>query len=309
MIAYHNHIIAVTVRSRTKRTTSVVLFFNLQESCDIGYYLIPVNVNNLNSTKVECCTNQEGNIFIISVLENHYDQFELHFHALKCMSENTMQHYDDFRFDQPCWYEPQIHLSFMSSSHDEIIAHGEFPNSITQRGNVQCLVRYNLTSKAVEQAVQINDQLYPQSVSCSPDKQWLALLCRQSSDNWCSNVDCYKVQLYSSDNLLLRLEIDTAFSLNGYYSFSNCSRIVFSAGSELLAVASSSWSECWNTGEFEVLVPSKKPEQMQMTVYRVPSANLNLKYLCRDIILKSCHIREAYQLPLPNAMVDYLQYN
>ena len=301
----------ISVRGKTKRTPNVVLFFDIKKEVDIGFYPIEVNVNNLNCTSVECCVSASGDTFIISVIENHYDEFEIHFHALRFSDDGPIQRLCNFRFQQTCWYEPEIQLFFVPSqeaSSDRVIVMGEFPNGVTHCGRANCLLTYNLLSERVEQAIVIEDRLYPKSLTCSPDGQWFAVLCRKSSEQWSSNVDSYVVQLYSADCLTLRLEFSTAMSLHGYNLFSNCSRVVFSRNSQLLAVASSTWSECWNTGEFEVLMPSAEAEQTQFTVYRLPTPDLSLKPMCRDAILSACNVTDVTQLPLPKAMWEYLQY-
>ena len=311
MIAYHSDIVVVSVRGKTKRTPNVVLFFDVKRQLDIGFYPIEVNVNNLNCTSVECCVSQGGETFIISVIENHYDQFELHFHALRCNENGNVQDLCDVRFHQACWYEPAIHLSFIPCSDatsDIVVALGEFPNSVTQCGRANCILTYSLAGEKVEHAVVIRDDLYPKSITCSLNSEWFGVLCRKSSESWCSSVDCYVVQLYSVDHLILRLEVDSSMSLQGYNMFSNCSRVVFSLSGQLMAVASSTWSDCWNTGEFEVLVPTASSEQTQFTVYRLPTPDISLKPMCRDAVLASCLISNVKHLPLPNAMLSFLQY-
>ena len=311
MIAYHKDTVVVSVRGKTKRTPNVVLFFDMKKQVDIGFHPVEVNVNNLNCTSVECSVNGNGDTFIISVLENHYDEYEMHFHAMRFSQNRVIQRLCDVHFQQCCWYEPEIHLFFMPNDSlvDQRVATlGEFPNGITHCGRVNCLLVYNLSMEKVEQAVIIRDNLFPKSLACSPDGKWLAVLSRKSSESWCTNVDSYVVQLYSAEHFILRLQVDTSMSLHGYNLFSNCSRVVFSRTSELLAVASSTWSDHWNTGEFEVIMPSAESEQTQFTLYRVPAPEISLKPMCRDVILANCEIQNVIKLPLPSAILKYCQY-
>ena len=309
IVAYQGDIIVITVQEKTKNIPKLVLFCDLLCAKDLGHHLVPVNYNNLNATQINCAISPDGTTVAICVVEDHYDEFVMHFHALKLGREDTptVTTLCDINCPHTTWYEPTNHISFLPNADNVVIVLGDMPFAISSDPS-RYLLMYDLDASNVLRCVALKDDLFPVSLSCSPDGTWITTLSRIVSERD-GELETYVTKMYFSETLTQHMEVQGPLSCDAYNSTSNCNKVVMCNSGHLVAIAST--SEFDSVVEFDPWGPNlfyHGTSSVEMTVYRLPIVKPCLKALCRDTIVQCCKFDMLSKLPLPVRLKEYVSY-
>ena len=309
VVAYQGDIIVITVQEKTKNIPKLALFCDIFCSKDLGHHLVPVNYNNLNATQIICAISPDGTKIAMCVVEDHYDEFILHFHALKLGHEDipSVTTLCDINCPHTTWYEPTTHISFLPSADDVLVVLGDIPFSVSSDPS-RYLLMYDINESSVLRCMELRDDLYPVSLSCSVDGTWISTLSRNVSERD-GELETYVTKMYFSETLTQHMEVQGPLSCDAYNSTSNCNKVVMCNSGHLLAVAST--SEFDSVVEFDPWGPNlfyHGTSSVEMTVYRLPIVKPTLKALCRDTIVECCGFTRLSSLPLPTSLKEYVSY-
>ena len=82
VLAYHCDSVVFSVKDKTKNIPKVILFCDVRTKELVGHFATPVNYNNLSGVTVSCSSSVDGSNFVVFVMEDHYDEFNLAMYAL-----------------------------------------------------------------------------------------------------------------------------------------------------------------------------------------------------------------------------------
>ena len=312
VIAYHRDIVAISVMEKTKNIPKIVIVCDIShgQGREVGYYTAQLNYSNLNSVHVDCCISPDCDMFVIYVLEDHYDEFHAHFHAIQ-FDECKPVVICTEKFGNPTWYEPGLKMCFLADT-DKLVVMGECPIGSSQSGPARYLAVYDLDTQCVEHGLELPDSLYPVSLNSSPDGAWIATMSRNHATATTGAMETYVIKLYSSYDLTLHMQLELPLTPDTFNALSNCNKMVFSENSKLLALAFNEEVETnyfgWEFGPCLPVPGQQGMASIQLGVYRLPVLNLNLKALCRDAILDHCSYFDVSLLPLPSSLIDYVKF-
>lgn len=308
VLAYHCDIVVLSVKDKTKNIPKVILFCDVGNNSLFGVFSIPVQYNNLSGVSVSCCSSVDGSNFVIYVMEDHYDEFNLHMYAMRFEDKKAVVR-NMLTSGHSSWYEPNIHTSYLGCSNDVLVTLGDYPLGLTYSDPSRYLLTFDIANDKVAQCIALTDNLYPVSLTCSSDATWICTLSRDPSA-WEGDAEGYVVRLYTAESLSLTMEVKVPLAIDNFNSLSHCSKIMFSQNNTLLAVTSSDTREDFGPDFYGYCggLSKKGTKGVQVTVYRLPVVKINLKALCRDTILSSCKHEMLASLPLPNSLKSYLSY-
>ena len=309
VVAYQEGVIVITVQEKTKNIPKLALFCDLLCAKDLGHHLVPVNYNNLNATQINCAISPDRTTVAICVVEDHYDEFVMHFRAFKLSHEDTpiITTLCDIKCPHTTWYEPTTHMSFLPNADNVVVVLGDIPFTVTSDPS-RYLLMYDIDESSVLRCVSLKDNLYPVSLSCSLDGTWISTLSRNVSERD-GELETYITKMYFSETLTQHMEVQGPLSCDAYNSTSNCNKVVMCKSGHLVAIAST--SEFDSVVEFDPWGPNlfyHGTSSVEMTVYRLPIVRPTLKGLCRDTIVESCKFDMLSKLPLPSSLIKYVSY-
>ena len=306
VISYHGDVVVVSVQDKTKNIPKLILFCDIKDKREVGHFSTPVNYNNLSGVSVTCIASVDGTNFLLFVVEDHYDEFHVNLYALQFSDTKPVLRCSP-RSDQSSWYEPNLHLSYLGSSNDHLLVLGDCQFGISPADSCRYLLLYDLKHDKVLRFVSLKDSLYPVCLTCSPDATWIATLSRDPAA-WDGDAEGYVVRLYTAESLTLTMEIKVPLAVDNYNTLSNCSKIMFSRNSTLMAITSSDTRDEFGPDFYGYCggFSKKGTSGVVVTVYRLPVVDMSLKALCRDVIMANCSHGHIYDLPLPNSIKAYL---
>ncbi len=309
VVAYDKNIVAVTVQEKTKNIPKLALFCDISSAKDLGHYLVQVNYGNLNAAQINCAISPDGATVALCVVEDHYDEFLTHFHALKFSSEDapTVSTFCDISCPHSTWYEPTNHMCFLPRSRDVVVLLGDVPVALSSDPS-RFLIMYDVTTSTPLRCVELRDHLFPVTLTCSPDGTWISTLSRDVSERD-GELETYVTKLFHAETLTQHLEVRGPLSCDAYNSTSNCNKVMLSSSGHLVAIAST--SEFDSVVEFDPWGPNlfyRGTSSMEVTVYRLPLVNATLRALCRDVIVRHCTFSNIARLPLPATLQEYVSY-
>ncbi len=307
--AYQGDVIVITVQEKTKNIPKLALFCDIASAKDLGHHLVQVNYNNLNATHINCAISPDGRTVVVCVTEDHYDEFIMHFHALSlgCGDVPSVATSCDILCPHTTWYEPTNYICFLPGVAKVVVVLGDVPVTVSSEPN-RYLIMYDVDTSSVLRCVSLKDDLYPVSLSCSPDGTWISTLSRNVSERD-GELETYVTKLFFSETLMQHMEVRGPLSVDAYNTTSNCNKVMMCNSGHLVAVAST--SEFDSVVEFDPWGPNlfyHGTSSVEVTVYRLPIVKPTLKALCRDSIIKCCKFNDLVHLPLPSALQDYVNY-
>lgn len=309
IVAYQGDVIVITVQEKTKNIPKLALFCDLSCAKDLGHHLVQVNYNNLNATQINCAISPDGSTIAMCVVEDHYDEFVMHFRALKLGHGETpsVTTLCDVSCPHTTWYEPTTHICFLPNTENVVVVLGDIPITISSDPN-RYLLMYDIEASTVLRGVELRDDLFPVSLSCSPDGTWISTLSRNVSERD-GELETYITKMYFSETLVQHMGVQGPLSCDAYNSISHCNKVVMCNSGHLAAIAST--SEFDSVVEFDPWGPNlfyHGTSSVEMTVYRLPIVKPSLKAMCRDTIIQCCHFSNLAKLPLPFALKEYVSY-
>ncbi len=311
VIAYHCDIMAITVQEKTKNIPKVMIFCDVKHACEVGQYVAQLNYNNLSGGQIDCCISPDSSTFILYVVEDHYDEFHTHFHAIQFNSDCKPIVICEEQLSRSTWYEPGIHIAFLpESDNTKLVVLGEKPSGLAER--FRYVIIYDLTKKDISHGVELVDNLYPVSIGVSPNGTWVATMARCPREYEGCDTESYMVKLYTADNLTLVTHIQFPFTIKAFNYMPMCNKLIFSLNSKLIALPSTSDEDNlefdWEYGAYYRPSEHQGTSGVTMRAFRLPVVDLTLKALCRAAVLDHCSYTNAPQLPIPTAMKDYVQF-
>ncbi len=307
VVAYQSEILVITVQEKTKNIPKLALFCDLVSAKDLGHHLVQVNYNNLNGTQISCSISPDRNLIAMCVIEDHYDEFYVHFHGMKMGKDEfpIIETICDITCPNTVWYEPNIHMCFLPNESNIVIVLGDLPVSADPTRH---LLMYDLDNQSVLRSIELRDNLYPIALTCSLDGTWISTLSRDVSERD-GELETYVTKMYSSDNLTQHMQVQGPLSCDAFNSTSHCNKVCLSTTGHLVAIAST--SEFDSVVEFDPWGPNlfyHGTSSVEVTVYRLPVVKPTLKSLSRDNILDYCKFDNLPKLPLPQSLIDYVSY-
>jgi len=317
VIAYHCDICVLAIQEKTKNLIKTVIVCDIAKKCEVGYYVVDLNYSNLNSVQIDCCISYDCSTFIFYILEDHYDEFHAHFHAI-VFNECRPVELCCEKYGHAMWYEVGLHMTFLPGCSDRLALLGECPLTTTSESSLsRHLAVYSIHNKGVLSCLEVTEQHYPVGLTCSTDCMWIATLSRNHGEQEQSAasstaMENYVVKLYTVDKLCLMMQVEVLLSNATFSGLSHCNKMVFSNNSCLLAVASNDEhqdTQTFNCWEFEPVSSLPAEEPVLISVFRLPVISTNLKSLCREAILDHCSYHAVKQLPLPIALQDFVMFS
>lgn len=310
VIAYLSSTIVLSVQEKSKHIPKVLLFCDVHQKKELGGFVVQLNYNNLSGVLLDCCISPDDNTFLLSVLEDHYDQFQVTYHAIQFTDECKPTILCTERFNQ-VWYEPSLLLQFMPDSQSRyVVGLGENPAGLAYSDTRRYLFIYDLIEGQVQRGISLQECLYPVCLSVSSDGEWLATMFRDPSQQ-ASSGDCYLVKVYDPQTMICQMQKSVQFTSNGFSMLSNCNKLVFSRNNRLLALPSSDTiDDVFVDFEFASFYSPEVRgiEKVTMTIHWLPVKKITLKELCRQEVLKNCPVSHVSDLPVPGPIKLYLQF-
>ena len=313
VIAYLGPNLVLSVQEKSKHIPKALLFCNVQTKQELGGFAAQLNYNNLSGVLLDCCVSPDDNTFLLSILEDHYDQFQVTYHAIQFDDECRPSVLCTERFNQ-VWYEPSLLLQFLPGCESRyVIGLGENPAGLSYSDTRRYLFVYDLIEGQVNKGITLQECLYPVCLNISNDGEWLAAMFRDPSQQSVSDEsgDCYLVKVYDPQSMSCQMQKPVQFTSNGFTMLSNCNKLVFSENNQLLALPSSDTvDDIYVDFEFASFYSPEVRgiEKVTMTIHWLPIKRITLKELCRQVVLRNCLVSQISDLPVPPPVQSYLQF-